>query len=47
MSGLILSALFFGEQLTARLWLGLFAVATGISLAAKPARSDADLTPLG
>ena len=37
MSGLILSALFFGEQLTARLWLGLAAVITGISLAAKPA----------
>jgi drug/metabolite transporter (DMT)-like permease len=36
-SGLILSSLFFGEQLTARLWLGLAAVVTGISLAAKPA----------
>jgi drug/metabolite transporter (DMT)-like permease len=37
LSGLILSALFFDEQLTARLWLGLAAVVTGISLAAKPA----------
>ncbi len=47
MSGLVLSALFFGEQLTARLWFGLAAVITGISLAAKPAPSDADLTQLG
>ena len=37
MSGLILSALFFGEQLSARLFLGLAAVITGISLAARPA----------
>lgn len=37
MSGLILSAFFFDEQLTVRLWLGLAAVVTGISLAAKPA----------
>jgi drug/metabolite transporter (DMT)-like permease len=37
MSGLLLSSLFFGEQLTARLWLGLASVITGISLAAKPA----------
>lgn len=37
MAGIILSSLFFGEQITTRLWLGLAAVVTGISLAAKPA----------
>ena len=37
MAGLILSSLFFGEQITARLWFGLAAVITGIYLAAKPA----------
>ncbi len=37
MSGVFLSAFFFDEQLSARLFLGLAAVITGISLAAKPA----------
>ena len=37
MSGVFLSAFFFDERLSARLFLGLAAVVTGISLAAKPA----------
>ena len=37
MAGIILSSIFFGEQITARLWIGLAAVVTGITLAAKPA----------
>jgi drug/metabolite transporter (DMT)-like permease len=37
MAGIMLSSVFFGEQITARLWVGLAAVVTGISLAAKPA----------
>lgn len=40
LSGLLLSAIFFGEQLTARLWLGLAAVLIGISLASKPADNN-------
>ena len=37
--GIFLSALFFGEAITARLWIGLVAVTAGILLVTRPGYS--------